>query len=136
MQNFTGSCLCGQVKYQIEGPPLCFYHCHCQRCRKTTGTGHASNIRIDAKKISWLHGEEYIKSYKVPEAERFRNDFCGQCGSPLPRYFKEIGMVVLPAGTLDREPDILPEARIFYYSRALWSCSDKLPVYKEYVTQE
>ena len=133
MNSFQGSCLCGSVRYKIEGSPLAFYHCHCQRCRKTTGTGHASNIRIDTKDIQWLSGEELIKRYKVPAAERFRNDFCGQCGSPLPRYFDEVGFVVLPAGTLDQEPDLVPDARIFYPSRAQWSCSDKLPTYDEYV---
>lgn len=133
MDTFMGSCLCGSVRYKIEGAALNFYHCHCQRCRKTTGTGHASNIRVDAKNIQWLSGEDLIKRYKVPAAERFRNDFCGQCGSPLPRYFEEIGLVVLPAGTLDQEPDLMPEARIFYPSRAQWSCTDALPTYEEYI---
>ena len=133
MNSFQGSCLCGSVRYKIEGSPLSFYHCHCQRCRKTTGTGHASNIRVDTKDIQWLSGEELIKRYKVPAAERFRNDFCGQCGSPLPRYFAEVGFVVLPAGTLDQELELTPEARIFYPSRARWSCCDQLPTYDEYV---
>lgn len=133
MDSFSGSCLCGSVRYKIEGAPLAFYHCHCQRCRKTTGTGHASNLRIDAKNIQWMSGENLIKRYKVQQAERFRNDFCGQCGSPLPRFFEEVGFIVLPAGTLDEEPELIPNARIFYPSRAQWSCCDNLPTYEEYV---
>src|SRR6202034_265236 len=39
-----GSCLCGAVKYEVTGEPKRFYHCHCSRCRKVTGTGHASNM--------------------------------------------------------------------------------------------
>jgi hypothetical protein len=39
-----GSCLCGVVKYEVTGEPSRFYHCHCSRCRKVTGTGHASNM--------------------------------------------------------------------------------------------
>ena len=132
MECYSGSCLCGQVRYEIRGPSLAFYHCHCQRCRKFSGTGHASNIRIDTKQIHWLSGKELIKRYKVPEAERFRNDFCAACGSPLPRYFAEVGFVVLPAGTLDHEPAIQPEARIFNTSRSQWSCRDDLPTYEEY----
>jgi len=85
MEHYAGSCLCGQVRYEISGQALAFYHCHCNRCQKMNGSGHASNIRIDAQSINWLAGEDLIKQYKVPEAVRFRNDFCGNCGSPLPR---------------------------------------------------
>lgn len=39
-----GSCLCGSVEYEVTGEAQRFYHCHCQRCRKATGKGHASNL--------------------------------------------------------------------------------------------
>ena len=134
MTDFSGSCLCGKVQYQIEGEATGFYHCHCSRCRKLSGTGHASNIRIKTDGINWLSGEQLLKSYKVPEAERFRNDFCSECGSPLPRYFPNHGFVTLPAGTLDHEIEIKPQARIFFESGASWSCNgDGIPTFKEYV---
>ena len=133
MTVFSGSCLCGKVQYLIEGAPIGFYHCHCSRCRKLSRTGHATNIRIDTNKIIWKSGKALIKSYKVPEAERFRNDFCESCGSPLPRYFNEAGFVVVTAGTLDHELDIKPDARIFHASRAEWSCCDDvLPKFDRY----
>ena len=132
MTTFSGSCLCGEVQYHIDGEMLGFYHCHCTRCRKFSGTGHATNVRIDSKTIDWKSGESLVKRYKLNAQERFRNDFCGECGSPLPRYFDEVGFVVLPAGTLDEEIDMKPSARIFYASRAQWSCSDDLPTYEEY----
>lgn len=132
MSEFTGSCLCGKVRYAIEGEAVAFYHCHCGRCRKTYGTGHASNIRIDTQHITWLSGADLVKRYKIPEAIRFRSDFCGECGSPMPRYFEETQFVVLPAGTLDSEPPIMPQARIFHADKTAWSCTDSLPVYAEY----
>lgn len=132
---FRGSCLCGAVQYEISGEPTKFYHCHCQRCRKATGTGHASNLLVKPGSIKWLKGEELIKGYKVPEAIRFTNRFCSVCGSRVPRYAKEIDTIVIPAGSLDSEPPISPQARIFWDSRANWSCSgDELPVHSEYAT--
>ena len=72
-------------------------------------------------------------SYKVPEAERFTSRFCRVCGGQVPRFVKESGMVVIPAGSLDSAPDLQPEARIFWDSRSDWSCNDaSLPVFKEY----
>lgn len=129
-----GSCLCGVVQYQVKGEPLRFYHCHCQRCRKATGTGHASNLLINkVGSISWIQGEDQLARYKVPEAERFFNCFCKQCGSPMPRVIPELDGVLIPAGSLDSEPPIKPGGNIFWGSRADWSCSgDELPKYDEY----
>ena len=129
-----GSCLCGSVRYEINGEAQRFYHCHCQRCRKATGSGHASNLFVMPEScLTWVAGEELLKRYKVPEAERFYNCFCSQCGSPMPRVVPELEGVVIPAGTLDGEPPIQPGARIFQDSRAFWSCSDdRIPVFPEY----
>lgn len=132
--NLDGSCLCGSVKYQVNGEAQRFYHCHCQRCRKTTGTGHASNILVTPESsLTWLEGENLLQRYKVPEAERFYNCFCSRCGSPLPRVVPELGAVIIPAGTLNAEPPLQPQARIFDASRAQWSCSgDELPKFAGY----
>jgi hypothetical protein len=129
-----GSCLCGSVQYEISGDPKKFYHCHCSRCRKATGTGHASNLLLQPGSIRWVQGEELIRSYKVPEAKRFARQFCVTCGSPLPRQVKDTDLVIIPAGSLDNEPVIKPQARIFWGSRASWSChgDDELPVHAEY----
>ena len=127
-----GSCLCGAVKYEVTGDPRRFFHCHCSRCRKATGTGHASNLFVQPGALIWFQGDEQIRSFKVPEAKRFTNNFCGICGSRLPRVAKDIGAVIIPCGSLDDDVPIKPQARIFYGSRASWSCTgDGLPLYPE-----
>ena len=105
---FSGSCLCGSVRYEISGNPRSFYHCHCRRCRKTTGTGHASNIILKPEAAKWLAGEELLESFKVPDAKRFRTVFCSNCGSPLPRIAPDLSLAVIPAGSLDESPAIDP----------------------------
>ena len=129
----SGSCLCGSVRYEISGNPRAFYHCHCQRCRKTTGTGHASNIILKPDAAKWLSGEELLETFKVPDAKRFRTVFCSNCGSPLPRIAPDLSLAVIPAGSLDESPAIDPTARIFWESRAAWSCdASEIPVWPEY----
>jgi len=128
-----GSCLCGSVAYEVVGETKRFTHCHCQRCRKATGTGHATFLVLSPQTgITWLKGKELLGKYKVPEAERFYNCFCKTCGGPMPRVVPELDAVLIPAGSLDTQLSISPESRIFNDSRVDWSCSDGLPVYSEY----
>jgi len=127
-----GSCLCGAVTYEVAGEAKAFYHCHCSRCRKATGTGHASNIFLQPGVLRWLSGEEQIRAFKVPEAKRFTNQFCAICGGRLPRRSKDTDVVAIPAGSLDQETPIKPQARIFARSCTSWSCGgDGLPVHQE-----
>lgn len=130
----SGSCLCGSVQYDIEGDLKRFSHCHCQRCRKATGTGHASNILVSPlSSLNWVRGESLLARYKVPEAKRFYNCFCSNCGSPMPREISQLDAVLVPAGSADGELPVLPQHRIFWDSRALWSCpAGNLPVFSEY----
>jgi len=132
-KTLTGSCLCGGVEYAVTGELQRFYHCHCSRCRKSSGTGHASNLVVKAGAVDWTRGKDLLGVWKVPEAERFYNQFCTRCGSPLPRVVPQLGMVVVPAGSLDVDPGMQPQARIFWQSRSDWSCArDGLPVFDAY----
>ena len=128
-----GSCLCGSVRYKVTGDPQRFYHCYCSRCRKASGTGHATNLMLANAKLVFTSGESLLKRYKVPDAQRFTRQFCSNCGSSVARDVPEIEAVVIPAGSLDNPAPIKPQARIFWDSRADWSCDgDSLPRYAEY----
>lgn len=128
-----GSCLCSAVKYEVSGDPQRFYHCHCSRCRKSSGTGHATNLIVSDASLEVTAGESLLKQYKVPESKLFARQFCSHCGSPVARFVPEMDAVVVPAGSLDDEIPIKPQARIFWDSRAEWSCDgDGLPRYAEF----
>ena len=130
-KTLSGSCLCGLIQYEVEGTPLRFVHCHCSRCRKATGTGHATNLILKPGIVDWKKSEREINHYKVPNAERFSTTFCKVCGGPLPRQLE--GRVIIPAGSLDTVPEIKPQGRIFWGSRTEWSCTaGALPTFEEY----
>jgi len=131
--HLVGSCLCGSVAYEIHGESMHFNHCHCRRCRKATGTGHATNIIMKPSIVNWTSGEHLLSHYKVPDAKRFATTFCSSCGSLLPRVAPDNSIAVIPAGTLDKDPGIEPERRIFAGSSAAWSCAmDDLPAFEKY----
>ncbi|WP_305907965.1 GFA family protein [Methylomarinum sp. Ch1-1] len=128
-----GGCLCGAVKYEVNGDLQHFYHCYCSRCRKSSGTGHTSNVILSNANLLFTGGESSVKQYKVPEAKRFTRQFCSNCGSSVAQFVAEMNFVVIPAGSLEGDIPIKPQARIFWDSRVDWACDgDTLPRYSEY----
>jgi len=114
-----GSCLCGEVRFEIFGDFEKFFLCHCKRCRKDTGSAHAANLFSSTAEIRWLSGRDKIKTYRVPDT-RHEKSFCSECGSALPSVRMGGTFLVVPAGCLDSEIEIRPEAHIFLASRAGW----------------
>jgi hypothetical protein len=114
---YTGSCLCGEVRYAVDGSFDRFYLCHCSRCRKDTGSAHAANLFSSTAKLSWLSGQSSVTVFRLPGTRHARS-FCATCGSALP--FANAHMVVVPAGSLDNDINIAPDGNIFYASRAAW----------------
>jgi hypothetical protein len=115
-----GSCLCGGVQYEVEPPFRVFQYCHCSRCRKFTGGAHAANIFVASKQFRWLAGEELVGRYEKPDAKYFATCFCKNCGSSLPWRAQGADNIVVPAGTLDEDPGMLPQQNIHWDSRANW----------------
>jgi hypothetical protein len=80
-----GSCLCGTARYELTQDPLWAHNCHCSRCRKTRGAAFASNLFVARDGFRFSQGQEQVRSYKPPGAERFTHAFSAKCGSSLPR---------------------------------------------------
>lgn len=120
MISYEGGCLCGQVRYRITGPFHQFHLCHCSRCRRFSGTAHAANLFAGPNSLEWLQGEDNVRRFDLPEAKSFARCFCRRCGSMLPHHKQDHSGVIVPAGGLDKEPDLDPNDHIFYKDRAGW----------------
>jgi hypothetical protein len=128
-----GGCLCGAVAYETPRPtagPI--FLCHCTRCRRARGAAHNANLFVEAERFRWLRGADKVVAFKLPEAQRFGQSFCRDCGSAVP-HVNPIGRAVIPAGTLDDDPGVRPGLHIFVASKAPWvEIHDDLPRYDEY----
>ncbi|MDA8792750.1 GFA family protein [Bacteriovoracaceae bacterium] len=115
---FEGSCLCGSVKFEIVGEFESFFLCHCSRCRQISGSAHGANLFSKVAKLTILQGKENIKDFYVKES-RFSTTFCSECGSKIP---KDHGGKILqvPAGAIQTDINIKPNAHIFCGSKANW----------------
>lgn len=119
-KKISGSCLCGKVSSIIKGPFEKFYQCYCDRCQKKSGSAFASLLFTTPDKIEWLSGESIIKRFDLPEAIRFSNCFCTDCGSQVPYISRDGAFLVVPAGYISGDPEIRPSANIFWDERPCW----------------
>ncbi|HZN24657.1 MAG TPA: GFA family protein [Burkholderiales bacterium] len=128
-----GTCLCGKVRFEVTPPFTAFRYCHCSRCRKASGSGHAANLLVPRSRFRWLAGQDSIRRYDVPQAQRFSVWFCTECGSRAPHEIRTRDDMLIPAGLLDADPQIRPQVNIFWDSKAEW-CADpeELPRFAEY----
>ena len=62
----------------------------------------------------------------------FATAFCRRCGSDLPRVTRGESVVVVPAGSLDGDPGIRPQAHVCVSEKASWyEITDDLPQYAQ-----
>jgi len=119
-KTLTGRCLCGSVAFSVEDDFSAFYFCHCRQCQQITGSAHAANVFTAPTNIQWLQGADKLIRYDDPERS-FTTQFCSQCGSGLPFVTKSGKALLIPAGSLDKEPEsILPMSNIFSVEKASW----------------
>ncbi len=121
----TGSCLCGEIEFEVVTPLSEFGHCYCKRCQKATGTGRSSVLVASPNQLIWTKGQEKIKRWDMPSALSFTTSFCSVCGSPLPRLTRSSDFAVIPAGSIDSDLPISPSFHEHLASKANWVCIDE-----------
>ena len=102
----TGGCLCENVRYKTNAEPLWLCHCHCNRCRKHTGSPIATYVGFPAGTVTWLAAEptRYRSSADVERS------FCAVCGSAI--GFHRVHETSLVVGSFDA-PEALPVVDIW-----------------------
>ncbi|EED36610.1 glutathione-dependent formaldehyde-activating, GFA [Luminiphilus syltensis NOR5-1B] len=125
----TGSCLCGEVSYQLdETQAKSALHCHCRDCQKVTGSGKATVVFLPDDAIS-IEGS-YSRYFKIgTDGSHVHRGFCPSCGSQLFTFVEEMpGAVFVKAGTMDDASWVNVEASCWSGSANPWSPLDtKIP---------
>ncbi len=120
-----GSCLCGAVRYEINGLLADACSCHCSKCRKAHGAAFATYASVNPNEFCWTAGEDTVGVYESSRSAG--RCFCRTCGSTM--GWVEDGTVSwVTLGTVDGDPGVRPQAQIFVGSKAPWhDIYDKVP---------
>ncbi len=131
----SGSCLCGGVRFEIDGTLTPIQHCHARRCRKASGSAFAAEAAAERTALRWTQGEDLITTWEAPllhDPPPYRRAFCRVCGSPLPAPLEGTDFVVLQAGVLDEPFPARLFRHVFVAQHAPWyAIEDDLPRFDE-----
>jgi hypothetical protein len=114
----TGSCLCGQVAFEITGALLGVSCCHCSLCRKASGVAATATIVVAADQLRWISGRELVQQFERPSG--YGVAFCRKCGAPVPDPDAAGERYGVPAGALDDDAGVAIAKHIHVGSKAAW----------------
>jgi len=113
----AAQCLCGEFRWEIDGPVGAMSHCYCSMCRKTHGAPFATHARIAAKDLRFVKSGTRRRYESSPG---FFRDFCGRCGAVIPEAEPTGETAYVAAGAFETDPGGRPQAHIFVASKAPW----------------
>lgn len=128
-----GSCLCGGVTFEINKAVGPVEFCHCNRCRKVSGSAALLMIGVNTKDYRFLTGSELVRTYAAPilyNPPAYHSTFCSHCGCPVPPPTPDGDWFEIPAGLFDDDPGVKPDKHIFVELAPAWAeIKDDLPQY-------
>jgi len=116
----AGRCLCGSVKFRINGEPVGMGQCHCKDCQRASGTGHMSLARFKKEHVV-IEGKTASFASKAESGNINTRHFCPTCGS---RIYGENsarpGVVNVSVGCMDDHTWFSPLVVVYAKDRAPW----------------
>jgi len=119
-QDYTGHCHCGAVTYTAKGPPVVVAQCHCEACRRLSGTGHSVGAMFPAEAVT-VTGALRTYSYTSDQASQVTKASCAVCGSPIyGQNTRAPDHITLTLGTMDDATGLEVEVVIFARDQPHW----------------
>lgn len=126
MEPYRGACLCGRVRFALDGPPMMSAFCHCSICRRWTGAAFSMIGFWHPERCSLESDGRLLERATSSHLTRFR---CPECGTPIYNAVRTERLVsnnfMLPL--LDRlDEQNRPTCHIYYADR-IADVADDLP---------
>ena len=135
-ESHEGGCLCGAIRYIVQGFPESSNHCHCRSCQRAVGAAFATWCAAKTENFKVTKGEIKICETS-PGVER---GFCSNCGTSL-TYIATGEMsgqdwtrkIWFLAPTLDDPSIALPTSHVYVSHQQPWvKLNDGLPTFEKY----
>lgn len=118
-QKFSGSCLCGALRFEATAEPLFQGFCQCTDCRKV-GCGHYAAIGLpeDAVKVS---GKFTSYATQGDSGKMIHRHFCPTCGGmAFDKGDAFPGVTIVNGALLDDPSMFKPQSVVYTRSAVAW----------------
>ena len=119
MTTTTGSCLCGDLRFEAQLPSKWVAHCHCTMCRRAHGAPLVTWVGFDAGRVQIIDPQLRLRWYaSSPGAGR---GFCDHCGTTL--FFRAErwpGELHIVRSNFDGPVDREPQVHVSYENHVPW----------------
>jgi hypothetical protein len=117
-----GGCLCGAVRYRVNGPVRSNSTCFCRTCRLGAGAPAVAWFVVAADQCVFTAGA--VATFRS-SAEVTRG-FCDRCGTSLTyQHADAADEIELTTATLDAPERLAPQREIWHAHRVPWAASDQ-----------
>lgn len=95
----TATCACGQASITVEAPPTLVGVCHCQNCKRRTGSAFGVSAYFDQTAVKARTGETNVYAFhnRLQNHDQQRH-FCVRCGTTLFWYLSALPQKIGIAG--------------------------------------
>lgn len=124
-KSLEGGCLCGEIRYKVNGAIIDAGYCHCRLCQRASGAPVVAWFTVPVDSFTYVQGTPSI----FHSSSHNQREFCGACGSQL-LFRKSEGPVTVDVtiASLDDPSLTQPEYHIWRESRIPWfETGDSLP---------
>ena len=126
-----GGCLCGGVRFEIARAVGPFELCHCNRCRKASGSAFVPWLGALREDFRLLRAKSLFGGTKPPSATSLlliAHPFAADAAPRYPIQSQKAPWFEVHAGVLDDDPGLRPERHILVEAKSPWfTISDALP---------
>ena len=126
MKILNGSCSCGEINFFLKKKPIITHACHCNLCRKLTGSAFIINVLIENWNLQVSKGK--LKNFSGISGSGRKHIIkrCIICGDPIVSFYGETEyLAVVKGGLLENTKYSKPDAHVFLKSKLDWVVLDK-----------
>jgi len=121
MEQYKGGCSCGSVRFELDARPLWVLACHCNACKKRTGSAYGISVMAERSSVR-LQGEPKAFIRKGDSGKDVRYEFCPHCGTTIRWMVAAMpNLQGFAGGAFDNFQVLSPIAEMYTADAAQWA---------------
>ncbi|MEM7599757.1 MAG: GFA family protein [Pseudomonadota bacterium] len=116
---FTGGCLCGDIRFEADGPPDFPHTCSCTMCQRHSGALTVAWVEFPRDKVRWTGPLGAPSLWR--SSDKSSRAFCPTCGSTIGAV-DDAPVIALVTGIFDNPgaAALRPQSHSYRSKRPKW----------------